>query len=390
METTLLILTITNLVILLIFIVIYFNTNAKINSNTKQLLNDNLNQNKLSNNESFNNLSNRLELSIRDVLERNANFENKLSKYLQDVTQGLSNDLNRHFTSQNDVLENRLNQISKKVNESLDEGFQKTQKTFTNIVERLSRIDEAQKKIESLSVEIGSLQDVLTDKKTRGAFGEIQLNQILSSIFGERNDTLYQTQYSFKTGSRSDAVLFMPEPLGTVAIDAKFPLESYQRLIDSHPKAHDFNQLRQIFVNDIKVHIDAIANKYIITHETSDQALMFIPAEAIFAYINAYHPDIIAYSQKKRVWLVSPTTLMSTLTTLQTILVNIQRDKYAQEIQHELELLQEEFNRYSDRWTKLSSRLDQVGKEVKDIHTTTKKITRRFDTIANVEKIDEK
>ena len=389
METALLILSITNLAILLIFIVIYFNNNTKTNIETKQLINENLNQSKLSNNENFTNLSNRLELSIRDVLERNANFENKLSKYLQDVTIGLSNDLNTYFTSQNEVLENRLNQINKKVNESLDEGFEKTQKTFTNIVERLSRIDEAQKKIESLSVEIGSLQDVLTDKKTRGVFGEIQLNQILASIFGDKNDTLYQTQYTFNTGHRSDAVLFMPEPLGTVAIDAKFPLESYQRLVNAHPKDPDFSQLRQTFVNSIKVHIDAIANKYIITHETSDQAIMFIPAEAIFAYINAFHPELIAYSQKKRVWLVSPTTLMSTLTTLQTILVNIQRDKYAQEIQHELELLQDEFNRYSDRWTKLSTRLDQVGKDVKDIHTTTKKITRRFDTIANVEKITE-
>lgn len=193
METALLILSITNLAILLIFIVIYFNNNTKTNIETKQLLNENLNQSKLSNNENFTNLSNRLELSIRDVLERNANFENKLSKYLQDVTIGLSNDLNTHFTSQNEVLENRLNQINKKVNESLDEGFEKTQKTFTNIVERLSRIDEAQKKIESLSVEIGSLQDVLTDKKTRGVFGEIQLNQILASIFGDKNDTLYQT-----------------------------------------------------------------------------------------------------------------------------------------------------------------------------------------------------
>lgn len=390
METTLLILSIINLSTLLIFIVIYFSTNNKKTSETKQLLKDNLNESKTSNIDSFMHFSDRLDLSLRDVLQRNANFEKELARYLQDVTKGLSSDLNKHFTSQNEVLEHRLNQISKKVNESLDEGFEKTQKTFTNIVERLSRIDEAQKKIESLSIEIGSLQDVLTDRKSRGAFGEIQLNQILSSIFGDKNDSLYQTQYTFNNKNRCDAVLFMPEPLGTVAIDAKFPLESYQNLIDSHPKAPEFNQLRQTFVNSIKVHIDAISNKYIITHETSDQALMFIPAEAIFAYINAYHPDIIAYSQKKRVWIVSPTTLMSTLTTLQTILINMQRDKYAQEIQFELTLLQDEFNRYSDRWTKLSTRLDQVGKEVKDIHNTTKKITKRFDTIASVEQIEKK
>ena len=141
----------------------------------------------------------------------------------------------------------------------------------------------------------------------------------------------------------------------------------------------------KIFKADVRKHIDDISNKYIIHEETSDQALMFLPAEAIFAYINAYHPDLIAYSQKKRVWITSPTTLMSTLTTIQTIMTNMERDKYAKEIQNELIKLKLEFDRYRDRWDKLSGSIDRVSKEIKDINVTTQKITNRFDAISNVE-----
>ena len=139
------------------------------------------------------------------------------------------------------------------------------------------------------------------------------------------------------------------------------------------------------FKQDVKKHIDDIAMKYITPEETSDQAILFLPAEAIFAEINAYHIDLIEYAQQRRVWLVSPTTLMSTLTTIQVIINNLERDRHALVIQQELNKLGDEFKRYKERWDKLSKHIDTVSKDVKEIHITTEKIGTRFDSISNVE-----
>lgn len=285
-------------------------------------------------------------------------------------------------------IERRLFAIDTKVNESLEQGFEKTNKTFVNIVERLSKIDEAQKKIDALSTDIVSLQDILTDKKTRGTFGEIQLGSILSAVFGEGATSIVAEQYRLPNGTRVDAMLFAPQPLGHIAIDSKFPLENYRIMMDKNiDKTSRLNASKQ-FVIDCKRHIDAIASKYIIEDVTSDQALMFVPAEAIFAEITAYHEDIMIYAQKKRVWIVSPTTLMSTLTTIQTILKNMEREKYAAVIHDQLKLLAVEFDRYQKRWEDLDRRMNGVQEDFRKINTTSEKITKRFHSIANVETID--
>ena len=254
-----------------------------------------------------------------------------------------------------------------------------------DVLERLSKIDEAQKKIDSLSNDIVSLQGILTDKKSRGIFGEVNLNHILSSVFGDKNDSIYQTQYKFKNDTIADAVLFAPEPLGTIAIDSKFPLENYRIMVDKRFSSSDRETAAKLFKSDVKKHIDAISSKYIIPGETSDQAIMFLPAEAIFAELNAYHSDIIEYAYKKRVWITSPTTLMSTLTTIEVIIKNNERDKYTKIIQEELSKLSVEFSRYKDRWDKLSRSIQTVSKDVEDIHTTTDKITKRFNSINSVD-----
>lgn len=145
------------------------------------------------------------------------------------------------------------------------------------------------------------------------------------------------------------------------------------------------NMYEKLFKQDMKKHIDAISSKYIIPGVTSDQAILFLPAEAIFAEVNAYHQDIIDYAYKKRVWITSPTTLISTLTTIQIIIKNIERDKYTKIIHSELKLLNEEFIRYKDRWDKLYRSIETVSKDVKDIHVTTDKITKRFNSINQVE-----
>lgn len=283
-----------------------------------------------------------------------------------------------------DNLDKRLYNLDLKVNQSLEKGFSQTHHTFTNVVERLAKIDGAQKKIDGLSKEIISLQDILTDKSSRGAFGEIQLNQILYSVFGEKNDKVYQTQYKLSNNKIADVMLFAPEPLGNIAIDSKFPLENYERIIRADKALK--STYEKDFVRDFKKHIDDIADKYIIKGETADQAFLFLPAEAIFAYINAYHPELITYSQKRCVWIVSPTTLISTLTTIQSILKNLEREKYAHIIQEELENLGIEFTRYHERWQDLSRHVEMVNKDIARLHITSEKISKQFDAISQVDK----
>ena len=306
-------------------------------------------------------------------------------KELNTFQTSLSKNLSDDFDKQSEKIEYRLRLIDNKVNERLDENFEKTNKTFTSVLERLSKIDEAQKKIDTLSTDIVSLQSILTDKKSRGIFGEVNLRHIMSSVFGENNHKVYQLQYTFENGTIADCVLFAPEPLGTIAIDSKFPLEHYRMMVDKNNSVAVRNESEKQFRMDMKKHIDAISSKYIIPGVTSDQAILFLPAEAIFFFFYAYHEEIIEYAYKKRVWITSPTTLISTLTTIQVIMQNIERDKYATIIHRELKLLSEEFKRYKDRWDKLSRSIDTVSKDIKDIHTTTNKITKRFESINRVE-----
>lgn len=322
-----------------------------------------------------------------DTIERMGKLETTVVRELGDYSININKSLNQEFTDLNERLDNRIRLLNDKVNSRLDENFEKTNKTFTSVLERLSKIDEAQKKIDGLSNDIVSLQGILTDKKTRGIFGEVNLHQILSSVFGE-NNKIYKMQYPLENGTIVDCMLFTPEPLGMIGIDSKFPLENYRQMVDKNNSKEMRSQAEKLFKADMKKHIDAISSKYIIPGVTTDQAILFLPAEAIFAEVNAYHSDIIEYAYKKRVWITSPTTLISTLTTIQVMIKNLERDKYASIIHQELKLLDEEFKRYKDRWDKLSRSIDTVSKDVKEIHTTTEKITKRFNSINQVEMSD--
>ena len=312
-----------------------------------------------------------------------------LTKNINEFKDGLTKNINENFEKLSQKIENRLDAMNMKVEERLSKGFEETTKTFGNVLERLSKIDEAQKKIEALSSNVVSLQDILTDKKSRGIFGEIQLYQILSSVFGEKNDKLYQKQYKLSNGNIVDSIIFTPEPLGNIAVDSKFPLENYRKMYNNDLSQIERENARKDFVTDLKKHIDAISSKYIIKNETSEQAILFLPAEAIFAEINAYHTDIIEYAYKKNVRIASPTTLISVLTVIQVMMTNLERDKYANIIQQELEKLNVEFARYRTRWDNLQKDIEKVSKDVKEINTTSNKISKRFVEISNA-KFEEK
>ena len=343
-------------------------------------------------------LNNALSGNNEKLLMKFNDFIQKIGVVMNENNQGLTLNINRFkdefkksvnddFEALNRKIEGRLDLMNAKVEERLAKGFEETTKTFGSVLERLGKIDEAQKKIEALSSNIVSLQDILTDKKSRGIFGEVQLYQILASVFGEKNDRTYQKQYKLSNNTMVDAMLFTPEPIGNIAIDSKFPLENYRKMYDSELTNEERINARKEFVGNLKKHIDDISEKYIIRNETSDQAIMFLPAEAIFAEINAYHTDVIDYAYRKNVRIASPTTLVSVLTTIQMILTNIEREKYASVIQEELGKLHEEFGRYEKRWKALEKDIEKVTKDVKEITTTSNKISKRFTEISNVNMI---
>lgn len=323
-----------------------------------------------------------------NITERLGRFETNITKEIGDFKSDFSRTLMMDFEGLNNRIEERLRIISEKVNERLDQNFEKSNKTFMSIIERLSKIDEAQKKIDGLSSDIVSLQGILTDKKSRGTFGEVSLNIILSNIFGENNKKIFELQYKFENGTIADAIIRAPSPLGLVAIDSKFPLENYQNMVDKSISKMERDQYEKKFKSDVKKHIDAISEKYIIENVTSDQAFMFLPAEALFAELNAYHQDVIDYAYKKRVWITSPTTLMAMLTVVQTVIKNMERDKYTVVIQKELQALSIEFGRYKERWETLSRSIDKVSRDVREVNITTEKISDKFESINKVEFIE--
>ncbi len=324
-------------------------------------------------------------INEREITTRLQTLEINTMKELQSFKDDLNKSLHSDFEHLNEQVEKRLLAVNEQVNLRLDQNFEKTNKTFTNVIERLSKIDEAQRKIDVLSSDIISLQSILTDKKTRGIYGEVHLKHLMSNIFGEKNDNIYRLQYPLPNGTIVDCILFAPSPLGTIGIDSKFPLEHYQKMVDRRLSKEERMIAERQFKLDVKKHIDAIADKYIIKGVTSDQAIMFLPAEAIFAEINAYHQDLVDYAYRRRVFITSPTTLISTLTVIQMIIKNMEKDKYTSIIHEELNKLGLEFARYKERWDKLSKSIQTVNKDVENVSITADKISKKFTSINQVD-----
>jgi DNA recombination protein RmuC len=279
------------------------------------------------------------------------------------------------------TVDGRLEQIGGKVNERLDEGFKKTNETFVSVMARLATIDEAQKKIDGLTTNVVSLQELLGDKRSRGAFGEVQLEGLVRNILSPQ---AYEMQYTLPNGTRADCVLKLPEPTGMVAVDSKFPLENYHRMFDAASPAERLVAEKQ-FKADIKKHVDDIASKYIIANVTSDGAVMFIPAEAVFAEIHAHHSDVVDYAMQRRVWIVSPTTLMAVLNTARAVMKDVETRKQVHIIKDELGKLGKEFGRFDERMKKLADHIRQAHEDAKDVQITSEKISKRFTSIERVE-----
>ncbi|MDF2868167.1 MAG: RmuC family protein [Gammaproteobacteria bacterium] len=310
-------------------------------------------------------------------------IRSQVTESLQTNTQNLS----QRVEKLTEKTQQQLQEISGQVEKRLADGFEKTTATFTDIVKRLALIDEAQKKITELSSNVVSLQEVLSDKRSRGAFGEIQLNSLIGNMLPANHFAL---QHTLSNDKRVDCILFLPEPTGNICIDAKFPLENYRRATDYSQAEADRRMAESQFKQDIRKHIQDIANKYIIANETADGAIMFIPAEAVFAEIHSNYHELVEEAQRLRVWLVSPTTLMAVLTTARAVLKDAATRKQVHIIQEHLNKLGKDFERFQQRMDNLAKHIDQAQADVKDVHISAKKISARFDKIEQVDLIEAK
>ena len=281
------------------------------------------------------------------------------------------------------TTDTRLEQISGRVSERLEEGFKKTNETFVSVMERLATIDEAQKKLDGLTTNVVSLQDLLGDKRSRGAFGEVQLENLVRNILP---GIAYEFQYTFKSnGARADCVLKLPEPTGLVAVDSKFPMENYHRMFEAGVVEADRAGAQRQFRADVKKHVEDIAARYIIAGETSDGAVMFVPAEAVFAEIHAYHPEVVDFAMQRRVWIVSPTTLMAVLNTARAVMKDVATREQVHIIKDELSKLGKDFARFDQRMKKLADHIRQAHQDAEEVRVSSDKITRRFNQIERVE-----
>lgn len=316
--------------------------------------------------------------TLQLLTEQNrASLENQQNT-LKQVTESLTQSIGALTLT----VEQRLDLISGKVNERLDEGFKKTNETFANVMARLATIDEAQKKIDGLTTNVVSLQELLGDKRSRGAFGEVQLAALVHNLLPAQVFTL---QASLPNGTRVDCLLHLPAPTGELAIDSKFPMENYQRLIDRNQSDSEQRAALSAFKADVKKHIQDIANKYIIPGVTTDGAIMFIPAEAVFAEIHAYHPDLVKLAQDRGVWITSPTTLMAILNTARAVIRDVETRNEVHVIQEALRRLSEEFRRFDTRMKKLADHIRQAHEDAQSVQTTSDKISRQFTRIDKVQ-----
>lgn len=342
---------------------------------------------------------------LRSILaEHNKGFEKRQGEMIKTLAESLqtgmtniqkqvgehlsrySEDLGKRMEGLTQKTDKRLQEISGQVEKRLTEGFEKTTATFHDIIKRLALIDEAQKKITELSSNVVSLQEVLADKRSRGAFGEVQLNSLVANILPEDS---YRLQYTLPNDKIADCAIFLPDPTGTIIIDAKFPLESYRKMTDNELATTDRKTAEKQFKQDINKHIQDIAKKYIIPGITSDGAVMFIPAEAIFAEIQAHHPDLVEKSYKARVWMVSPTTLWATLNTARAVLKDQATREQVHIIQEHLIVLAKDFSRFQQRMDNLAKHIKLAHDDVDNVNRSAKKITSRFEKIERVELANE-
>ncbi len=297
----------------------------------------------------------------------------------------LSDDSRKSQSELSKAIQDRLDKVSHRMGQSLEQSATKTAKSVGDIRARLDVLDKAQKNILELSGEIVGLQNILSNKQARGAFGEVQLKDLVSSILPP---SAFKFQATLSNNRVADCLIQLPNPPGPIAIDAKFTLESFHHL----RKAEDPREKERagkVFAASILKHVEDISARYIIPHETADSALMFLPSEAVYAELYANFGGVVEKSYKKKVWIVSPTTLMATLNTVRAILMDVKMREQAGLIQKEVGVLLEDVTRLGDRVSHLGRHFNQAEADITEIQTSTGKITKRGQRIKDVKLEDD-
>ncbi|MCI2394891.1 DNA recombination protein RmuC [Aliiroseovarius sediminis] len=272
-----------------------------------------------------------------------------------------------------------MSDLQDRMKESLQGNTVKTTQSLTQLQERLAVIDKAQDNITRLSGDVLSLQDILSNKQTRGAFGEIQLHDIVSKALPKDS---YDLQQTLSNGKRADCLIHLPNPPGPIVIDSKFPLEAYEKLRAADTQ-YEVNEAAKSMRIAVKTHIKAIAEKYIIEGETADGALMFLPSEAVYAELHANFPELVREGFEARVWIVSPTTCMATLNTMRAILKDARMREQAGEIRKMLKNLHRDVELVVERAGKLESHFDQARRDVEGITTAAERAGKRAARLDN-------
>ena len=278
-----------------------------------------------------------------------------------------------------EAMERRLEEVQKGMSETLHGTSTRTARSLGELQQKLDQIDRAQAKIEKLSGDVLSLQDILSNKQTRGAFGEIQLNDIVSKALPP---DAYAFQATLSNGKRADCLIHLPMPPGPIVIDAKFPLEAYEALVRADGQEAKTRAMRDLGAA-VRLHIKAIADRYIIDGETADGALMFLPSEAVYAELHARLPDVVRAGFDARVWIVSPTTCMATLNTMRAVMKDARMREQAGEIRKALRQLHRDVELVEERAGKLEVHLRQAGEDVAGILTASARAGKRAERLDN-------
>ena len=296
---------------------------------------------------------------------------------LSGTVEVLSNNQNSSSAHLIGHMEVRLSEVQKQIFDSLSGSATKTAQSLGALQERLVAIDKAQDNLEKLSGNVLSLQDILSNKQTRGAFGEIQLNDIVSRALPP---DAFSFQVLLSNNKRVDCLIYLPNPPGPIAIDSKFPLEAY----DAMRAAKDDSQKKkaiQEFRKSIKVHINAISEKYIVEGETADGSIMFLPSESVYAELHANFSDLVREGFEKKVWVVSPTTCMATLNTIRAILKDAKFKEHSSKVRENLSLLFKDVSRLGDRIENLDKHFSLATKDLEDVKVSANKVTGRAERI---------
>jgi DNA recombination protein RmuC len=275
------------------------------------------------------------------------------------------------------TMEHRLEKVSARMGESLTTSATRTAHSLGELQQRLQAIDKAQTNIEKLSGDVLTLQDILSNKQTRGAFGEIQLQEIVSHALPP---DAYTFQATLSNGRRADCLIHLPLPPGPIVIDSKFPLEAYEALRAASTDREKLEAARALRVA-VQVHIKHIAERYIIEGETAESALLFLPSEAVYAELHANYPDVVRAGFERRVWIVSPTTAMATLNTMRAVMKDARMRAEAHRIRRELGLLTKDVGRLLERVANLDKHFDQAHEDIRRIKISAEKAGNRAERL---------